>query len=292
MTLTRRLLSFALGAAVVGGAFGLWLTSPEKVDPADFAGLTGHPGHGELVFHAAGCKSCHASEDDKSQTALIGGQAFPSDFGTFYAPNISSDPVHGIGAWSFLEFANAIQKGVSPKGQHYYPAFPYTNYARMEPQDVVDLWAYLLLQPGAATPSKPHDVGFPFNIRRSLGGWKLLFMNDDWVVQEPASERGRYLVEALAHCGECHTPRNALGGLDTANWLKGAPNPSGKGTIPDITPSGLQWDAIDIAYYLAEGFTPNFDSAGGHMVPVVENMAKLPAEDREAIAAYLVGLEN
>ena len=288
----RRLVQASLLLAAIGGAIGLWVTRPENVDPTDFAGLTGQLARGEQVFHAAGCHSCHASETDETQKALVGGQAFPSDFGTFYAPNISSDPTYGIGAWSFLDFANALQKGVSPNGQHYYPAFPYTNYARMKPQDVVDLWAYLLLEPGSPTPSKSHDIGFPFNIRRGLGAWKHLYLTQDWVVDDPASERGRYLVEALAHCGECHTPRNAIGGLDLSNWLQGAPNPSGKGTIPAITPSKLQWDAMDIAYYLEEGFTPDFDSAGGHMVSVVENMAKLPTEDRDAIAAYLVGLSE
>lgn len=291
MRLSRRLLWSALGAVVVGGAIGLWLTSPERVDAADYAGLTGVPSQGEMVFNAAGCKSCHTSETDKSQLALVGGKAFLSDFGTFYAPNISSDPVYGIGAWSFMDFANALQKGVSPDGQHYYPAFPYTTYTRMTPQDVVDLWSYLLLQPAAATPSKPHDVGFPFNIRRGLGLWKLLYLNDDWVIEDTTTERGRYLVEAMAHCAECHTARNAIGGLDTANWLGGAPNPSGKGIIPDITPAALQWSALDIAFYLEQGFTPDFDSAGGQMVAVIDNMAKLPPEDRAAIAEYLVALK-
>lgn len=283
----RRLIQTALVLAIVGGAVGLWLTRPDRVDPADFANLTGAPDRGALVYHAAGCHSCHAAA---GQTALAGGQAFRSEFGTFYAPNISSDPTYGIGAWSLTDFANAVQRGVSPDGQHYYPAFPYTNYARMTAQDVVDLWAYMGQLPASDTPSVPHKVGFPFNIRRSLGGWKLLFADDGWVVDNPASERGRYLVEALAHCGECHTPRNALGGLDLANWLTGAPNPSGEGNVPGITPSQLGWSANDIAYYLETGFTPDFDSVGGHMVSVVDNMAQLPAEDRQAIADYLVGL--
>lgn len=283
----RRLIRLALLLVVLGGAIGIWITRPDRVDPSNFAGLTGSPERGENVFHAAGCHSCHATG---GEVALSGGQAFPSDFGTFFAPNISSDPVHGIGAWSLEDFANAVQRGVSPDGQHYYPAFPYTNYARMTSQDVVDLWAYILLQPASTTPSKPHDVGFPFNIRRSLGGWKLLFGNTDWVVDQPASDRGRYLVEALAHCGECHTPRNALGGLDLAKWLAGAPNPSGEGNVPGITPSQLRWSANDIAFYLETGFTPDFDSVGGHMSAVVDKMSKLPAEDRQAIANYLVGL--
>jgi mono/diheme cytochrome c family protein len=283
---------WGLGAAAVAGAgIGLWLTMPGRVDPDEFANLKGDAVAGERVYFAAGCTSCHTSKEDPDVAVLSGGRAFASDFGTFYAPNISSDPVFGIGGWTLLEFANALQKGVSPEGQHYYPAFPYTNYARMTPQDVTDLFAYMQTLPASEVPSKAHDVSFPFNIRRSLGGWKLLFMDESWVEESPANERGRYLVEAMAHCGECHTPRNALGGIDRDKWLTGAPNPSGKGEIPGITPSQLQWSAVDIAYYLKKGFTPEFDSVGGSMASVVDNMAKLPAEDREAIAAYLVGLD-
>ena len=99
--------------------------------------------------------------------------------------------------------------------------------------------------------------------------------------------RGRYLVEALGHCGECHTPRNLLGGSQLGRWLSGAPNPTGKGNIPNITPGKLDWSEVDIAEYLSSGITPEFDTAGGHMVAVIENTSKLPASDRGAIAAYL-----
>ena len=141
-----------------------------------------------------------------------------------------------------------------------------------------------------ATPSQPHRVGFPFNIRLSLGGWKLLYLRHDWVLGgtlTPAEDRGRYLVEGLSHCGECHTPRTALGGMDRSRWLAGGPIPAAKGNFPNITPGKLTWSQKDIVEYLTTGFTPAFDSAGGHMALVVENMAKLPATDREAIAAYL-----
>lgn len=259
------------------------------------AGLSGDPAKGETVFIASGCASCHAAPNAEGDAKLVlaGGQRFASDFGTFIAPNISTDPEAGIGAWSLEDFASAVKKGVSPDGQHYYPAFPYTAYSLMRDQDVVDLWAYWQTLPADATPSKPHEVGFPFNIRRSVGVWKLLYVTDDWVMTEAATpeiERGRYLVEALAHCGECHTPRDALGGLDRSAWLAGAPNPTGRGTIPSLTPEDLTWGPIEIAYYLETGFTPEFDSAGGHMVAVVENFAKLPASDREAVAAYLKAL--
>ena len=159
--------------------------------------------------------------------------------------------------------------------------------------DVADLWAFWQTLPSSDAESQPHEVGFPFNIRATLGPWKRLFLNRDWVqpAETPELERGRYLVEALGHCAECHTARNLIGGLQTANWMNGAPNPSGKGRIPGITPDHLSWSLGDVAYYLETGFTPEFDSAGGKMADVVSSLAKLSAEDRAAIAAYVKALK-
>ncbi len=287
----------ALGVGVIGAAVAFYVTAPQNldpeflVDPATDSLLAGDAARGEVAFAAAGCGSCHSAEGSE---ALAGGNAFVSDFGTFYAPNISPDTNHGIGGWTVYEIANAMIAGVSPNGGHYYPAFPYTTYSKMTAQDAVDIIAHLRTLPANATPSKDHDVGFPFNIRRSLGGWKFLFANSDWVVTDvPTSEieRGRYLVEALGHCAECHTPRNPLGGLKTDQWLRGAPNPSGEGSVPSIHPDDLGWSAQDIAIYLDSGFTPDFDTVGGEMVDVVDNTSKLPESDRAAIAAYLVSLD-
>ena len=277
--------------AVIGAGAGWVLTAPNPLAEADVAGLTGDAAKGEAVFWAAGCASCHMAPDAKGEAQLVlaGGMRFASDFGTFVAPNISPSP-EGIGGWSLGQFVSAVQRGVSPAGAHYYPAFPYNAYNKATLQDMADLHAYMQTLPPDTTPSQPHDIGFPFNIRRSLGGWKLLFSSDDWAIDADLTEaetRGRYLVEALAHCGECHTPRNALGGLDRARWLAGAPNPDGKGRSPNITPTALNWSEAEIAAYLLSGFTPEFDSVGGHMVAVVENMARLPESDRLAIAAYL-----
>jgi mono/diheme cytochrome c family protein len=275
------------------GAVAAWVLSAPRPLPDDMlAGLTPDPANGELVFHAGGCASCHAAEKAEGAEKLVlkGGRAFASPFGTFYAPNISADAQTGIGGWSAMDLANAMLRGVSPDGAHYYPAFPYTSYIRATAQDVVDLHAYMATLSADATPSRAHDVGFPFNIRRSLGLWKWLYLREDWVVSAELSaveQRGRYLSEALGHCGECHTPRGPLGGLSDGQWLAGAPNPSGSGRIPNITPGALDWSERDIAAYLETGFTPEYDSAGGHMVAVIENFAQLPAEDRAAVAAYL-----
>ncbi|MCG6901908.1 MAG: cytochrome c [Rhodobacter sp.] len=288
----KALFRWAAALALVGTAVFWWVTRPVMLDAGALAGLTPDLAAGEQVFYAGGCAACHAAPDASgdARLTLSGGQAFPSPFGTFRAPNISSDPDHGIGGWSALDLANAMKNGVSPEGQHYFPAFPYTSYAKAQLSDIVSLHAFLATLPASTEPSKPHEVGFPFNIRRSLGGWKRLFLGDAWVVAGDLTAqetRGRYLAEALGHCGECHTPRNVLGGLQFSQWLGGAPDPSGKGRVPNITPGKLLWSEADIAEYLKSGFTPEFDTAGGHMVAVVENTAHLTPEDRAAIAAYV-----
>ncbi len=292
METVMRLLRWFVLFAVVVAALVYWRTLPDPLEDSAVAGLTGDPARGALVFAAAGCASCHMvpGATGAAQLVLAGGQEFPSAFGTFFAPNISQDREQGIGDWSLRDLANALTRGVGREGEHLYPALPYASYARMELQDVADLFAYLKTLPADPTPSRPHELGFPFDQRMALGGWKLLFLRGGWAVPgplTPEAERGRYIAEALAHCGECHTPRNALGGMDKGRWLAGAPNPSGRGTIPNITPGGLDWAEADIATYLTTGMTPEFDSVGGHMAHVVDNFAALPPDWAAAVAAYL-----
>lgn len=288
----RKLFLLIATAGLAGGGVFFWLTAPSPLPADSLSALVGDAGRGEQVFWAGGCASCHADPKAEGDAKLLlsGGQEFPSPFGTFVAPNISPDLDQGIGGWSALDLANAMTRGISPKGQHYYPVFPYVSFAHAELQDVTDLYAYLMTLPPVSTPSQPHKVGFPFNIRRGLGLWKWLYLNKSWVVTgdlTAAELRGRYLVEGLSHCGECHTPRDALGGMQRGRWLAGGPIPAAKGKFPNITPAKLTWSNADIVEYLTSGFTPDFDSAGGHMALVVENMAHLPPEDRTAIAAYL-----
>lgn len=258
---------------------------------------------GERIFWAAGCASCHATpvNGDRAKgdgrLTLGGGAELDTPFGLFRMPNISPHPDDGIGGWSMLQFVNAMQRGVSPKGKHYYPSFPYTSYARMATTDVMDLKAFLdTLTPVAGVP-EDHALNFPYSIRRGLGLWKRQYLSADPVIEVANASHeilaGRSLVEGAGHCGECHTPRDRFGGTDPGRWLAGAPNLEGEGRIPDITPAGKSvsnWSASDIAYYLESGFTPDFDTVGGSMVAVQENLAMLTPADRAAIAAYLKSL--
>ena len=286
----------ALLVLAVGLAAGGWiLTGARPATATEVAGLTGDPDHGRVVFAAAGCASCHAAPEDDGAVSsdapvLAGGRKFATDFGTFVAPNISSDPDAGIGGWTDQQVATAMTAGVSPDGRHYYPAFPYRAYALADPQDVADLIAHLRTLPPSDAVPPGHDLSFPYSIRRSVGAWKILAGDPAFVVQGDLTEpetRGRYIAEALTHCGECHTPRDALGLSDTSRWLAGAPNPAGDGRIPNITPGGLDWSATDIAAYLHTGLTPDYDSAGGEMALVVQEIGQLPEEDADALAAYL-----
>jgi len=268
---------------------GWFATRPLPLPPDALEGLTPDPENGALVFAAAGCASCHVAADGPADL-MAGGMRFVSDFGVFVAPNISSDPVQGIGDWSDLELASAIMRGVGRNGEHLYPAFPYATYNKADTQDIVDLIAYLRTLPASDRANEPHELAFPFNQRLALGAWKALFVSTDWVMTEadtPQLQRGRYLVEALGHCAECHTARGALGGLQRDLWLAGAANPSGDGRIPNITKGALSWSEAEIAEYLKSGFTPDFDTAGGSMAAVVRNTSQLSDVDRAAIAAYL-----
>ncbi len=295
----KRLL-ISLGLIALAMMLALLLTRPTSLPAGTLPQHNVDVANGERLFHAGGCASCHSSTKDHSEPAILGGGLeMDTPFGIFRVPNISPHPSNGIGSWTMLDFVSAMQLGVSPDGRHYYPAFPYTSYSRLRIEDLMDLKSYLDTLAVAQDKSGDHDLKFPFNIRSGLGLWKLVNLDPAFVVPVPMDDgqlvRGRYLVEGPGHCGECHTPRNWTGGLDNKRWLRGAPNPDGEGKVPDIRPveKGLgDWSQSDIAYYLESGFTPDFDTVGGSMVKVQENMVHLPAEDRAAIAAYLKNLPS
>lgn len=290
----RRALLWLAGLALAGAAAFWLLTLPRGLTAAEIAALpAGDASRGETLFWAGGCASCHAARGATGDDALRlgGGQRLATAFGTFTVPNISPDPADGIGAWTPGDFANAMLRGLDPAGRHLYPAFPYPSYSRMTHGDIADLHAYLATLPPVSGRPPPSDLAFPYSIRRGVGLWKLAFLDPAPVVAidatNPTLARGRYLAEGPGHCGECHTPRNAAGGTERSRWLAGAPAAEGEGRVPNITPGRLDWSEADIAYYLETGFTPDFDSVGGTMAEVQRNMAKLPATDRDAIAAYL-----
>ncbi len=291
-----------VGAVIVLGAAaaaaGWVLSAPVRLDAGTVAQLgPGDAAHGKRIFFAGGCTSCHAKPGAQgdARLQLVGGLELKTPFGTFVPPNISQDQKDGIGAWSEEDFANAMLKGVSPSGEHFYPAFPYASYARMKPADIADLYAFMKTLPAVAGKAADHKLSFPFTIRRGIGLWKRLYLSAEPVIALPGGTpdkvlAGRYLVEGPGHCGECHSPRDVAGGVEKGEWLAGAVAAEGSGIVPNITPEGgsiKSWSEADIANYLETGFTPEFDSVGGAMVEVQRNMSQLTADDRAAIAAYL-----
>ena len=281
---------------VAAAALAWFLTAPDPLQASDLPDRQSDLANGELIFYAGGCTSCHAAPEAKGEDKLklAGGLELTTDFGTFRVPNISPDPETGIGGWSTLDFVNAVMRGISPGGAHFYPAFPYSSYTRMRIEDVIDLRAFMDTLPAVSNRVAGHDLSFPFNIRRGIGVWKLLYLSPEPVLRlanaSEAVRRGQYLVEGPGHCGECHTSRDAMGGLETAQWLAGAPNPEGKGTIPNITPGpgGLEWSETEIVDAFKTGFKPDFvDTLGGRMGEVQANLAHLSDVDLQAIAAYL-----
>jgi len=300
----RRALLLVVALALVGALAFYILTMPVTIPASALPDLVPDIANGKTMFIAGGCAECHAVPlkgcddlDIEDETQLAGGRCLHTDVGTFYVPNISPDKETGIGAWSTLDFVNAMKRGVAPGGMHLYPAFPYTSYQRMSFADIIDLKAYLDTLPSVRSRVSEDDLRFPYNIRRGVGLFQRLYVNGKTFTPNPKASpdvnRGAYLVFGPGHCGECHSPRNAIGGVIESQAFAGARNPDGKGTIPNITPSdqGIgDWSQADITYFLETGSTPDFDVVGDSMVPVQENMARLTASDRDAIAAFLKSL--
>ena len=291
----RKLLVVAAGILALGFVAFWIVTVPAKVPASALPPHTPALANGKVMFYAGGCASCHASTGQQDPTRLGGGAPLESPFGTFYPPNISSDPHDGIGRWSEADFVTALWKGTSPDGQHYYPAFPYTSYQRIALDDARDLFAYIKTLPAVAGKALPHQVPFPFSWRRLLGGWKFLFLDGQPFRPDPSKSaqwnRGAYLVNGPGHCAECHSPRNVLGGIESGKRFSGGPNIEGKGWVPNITQKGIaDYSENDIAYLLETGQMPDGDSVGGPMRAVIRNTSQLPAADREAMAVYLKSL--
>jgi mono/diheme cytochrome c family protein len=297
----RKLLISGVVCLVAGATIALvvaWtITRPHPLPAAEASTFDrpGDPTKGQLVFAAGDCSSCHTSPGQPDRLRLGGGLALASPFGTFRVPNISPDPTDGIGGWKTSDLANALLRGVSPDGSHYYPVLPYGSYAHMSADDVVDLMAYLRMLPSVAGRAPPHDINPLFGIRRFVGLWKFLYFdavplkpdlhqNEKW-------NRGRYLVESVGHCAECHSTRDLFGGIKPKTRFAGGVDPEGTGYYPNITPTRIgNWTEQDVAETLKSGNTPNHGRVGSSMSDVVTNTAMLPDDDRAAIAAYIKSL--
>lgn len=280
---------------------GLWLTAPQGVAKESLpANHVPDLANGEKIYHIGGCISCHrpTEESGRDRTLPSGGAPLVTPIGTFYPPNLTPDAETGIGRWSDAEFVSAVQRGVSPRGDHYIPAFPYTSYNRMRVEDVLDLKAYLDSLPAVAAPRREPDVRFAWFIRRAMGVWDRMALTGPFKADPTQSEawnRGAYLVNGPGHCGECHTPRTALMMADASRTFAGGPHPEGHGKVPSLrglVARGEFTDAADLKNALQTGEEGGYDQlASGGMSEVQGNISKLPDADVAAIAEYLTSLE-
>ncbi len=243
---------------------------------------------GEYLADAADCVGCHTDKKHHGQPFAGGGEV-PTPFGIYFSGNITPDPVHGIGAWSDQDFLRALRQGISPSGEYYFPAFPFPSFTGMTDRDILDIRAYLLTQQRATTVNQPPAAAFPYNVRSSMEPWRLLYFSEGPLAPDPSKapewNRGRYLVSAVAHCGECHTPRDSMGGLETEHSLAGAdlaPN-----ITPDVAHGIGKWSLDDIATVLKLGKKPDGSAVKSPMSEVAEGTSKLTDADRLAIAVYL-----
>ncbi len=250
---------------------------------------------GAYLTAAGGCYGCHTDIKNGGKP-FAGGRPLETPFGIFYTPNITADPGTGIGRWTDEEFLKALKEGLGPSGHPYFPAFPYTSYTKMTDEDALAIKAHLMSLAPVVLENRPHDVSPPFSWRWLQWGWRLLFFDEGpYVPPSDATEqvaRGGYLVDALTHCGECHTPRNFLGGSDKSLYLAGAANGAEGELVPNITPddaTGIgDWSEGDLVSFMSDGMMPNFDNVQGSMAEAIDHsLSKLTEEDRAAIAAYL-----
>lgn len=285
----------ALAALALAGAgfAGLYYWPIGK--EVQLAEVKGDAQRGAYLARMSGCIACHTDFAGGGKP-LAGGLKLPTDFGTFYSPNLTTDPEHGIGNWSIEDFSKAVRQGVSPDGEPYYPSFPYPFYSKLSDQDVADLWAAFQTVPPVPEASRAHEMVPPFNVRSGLKVWRGLFLESGPYRPDPGKSdewnRGKYIVEGPAHCGACHTPRNFLGAREAELYLHGADELPDGGKSPPITPEALEkngWTIGSLKYALQSGVMPDGDVFGGSMGEVVrDGTAFLSDEDRNAIATYLM----
>jgi mono/diheme cytochrome c family protein len=249
---------------------------------------------GEYLVRAGGCVSCHTAA---GATGYAGGRPLATPFGTFYTPNITPDPDTGIGRWTDAQFLRALREGIRPDGAYYFPVFPYTSFTNVSDADALAIKAYLFSLEPVRQSNRQHDVGFPFSWRFLQFAWRTLYFTKGPFRPDPSRDaiynRGAYLVTALAHCGECHTPRNLLGATEQSMSLAGTTDGPDGQPVPNITPdhrTGIgDWDSSDIVQMLKTGRTPLETKVKGAMREAVQDGLKfLTDADLQGIAGYLL----
>jgi len=285
-----------VGLAVAGG---FWLSAPNPVAAASLPTHVADLQNGKTLYTVGGCVSCHrpspaAIKAGANGELPSGGAPLNTPLGPVFPPNITPDKATGIGGWTQAAFVSAMQRGVSPNGGHYIPAFPYTSYARMKTEDVLDIFAYINSLAPVNSPRHDNAIVLEPVIRRGIGLWKLIAMPAPFAPDSAQSaewNRGAYLVNGPGHCGECHTPRNALMIGQSAKSLEGGPHPDGKGTVPSLhrlIERKVFTDVDDLTTALQEGEGGGYEhmSSGG-MGDAQTNLSHLPEADVKAIATYL-----
>jgi mono/diheme cytochrome c family protein len=282
-----------LAALVLGGAVAavaaVWRPAIGAIDPS--ARQPFEPDlvkRGRALAAIGNCGNCHTAGAGKD---LAGGVAVPTPFGTVFSSNITPDADTGIGRWSEAAFRRAMRNGVDREGRHLYPTFPYDHFTNVNDEDDRALYAYLMTREPVRSAAPENRLSFPFDQRVLIAGWKLLFLRRDTYHPDSSKSaewnRGAYLVEGLAHCGACHTPRNALGaeragapfaGGDVENWRAYAINAD--------SPSPVPWDADALFAYLRNGWHPDHGTARGPMAQVVANLSSVSSDEVSAIATY------
>jgi mono/diheme cytochrome c family protein len=245
---------------------------------------------GEYLARAADCMVCHTSQDGKP---YAGGFAFNLPFGTLYSTNITPDKETGIGKYTDAQFLVALRRGVRDDGAQLYPAMPFTSYAFLTDADALAIKAYLFSLAPVHAPTRTDTLSFPFNQRWLLGIWSWLFNRDlrfqPNPAQSPEWNRGAYVSEALAHCGECHTPRNVAFALNNRKKFSGAVTAGWRAyNITRDPGTGIGAWHEDLFVYLSNGHAVGHGTAAGPMGEAVdESFSHLAPEDVRAVVTYL-----
>lgn len=284
-----------LCAAVMLGATGLPAVQASE-PPALSPGAATELQHGRYLTLIAGCHACH-TDHAGGGAYLAGGAAIQTPFGEFFPPNITPDQDTGIGGWSDEDFLRAMQHGIAPDGRRYFPVFPYTSYSRMREADVLAIKHYLDQLTPVQQPRRAQQPRGLARLDSLLPVWQQLYLSPEWTALTATADaelqRGAYLVEAISHCGECHSRRDVLGGTRQRLWLRGARLPSGHWAT-NLTPHAdgiAAWDVDELADYLRRGRSDMGAKARYEMREFVDQAGRYLSEaDSVAIARYLMAL--